>query len=480
MLFKSLAELQASAFRPRVTIIGSGPAGLALAMRLEEKQVPCLVVEAGGLDYSVASQDFYRGTVVGDAYFKLHQARLRQFGGTSGHWTGWCRENEASHFEPRADVPHSGWPIRKRDLDPYADATRELLQIRQIAPDRELTPQMRLVEFAFSPPVRFGQVYRERVVRSPGIGLLLDTPVREIVPGDGRVESIRVVGPDRVERDLRVEQLAVCTGGIENSRLLLWSNRRHGGRVVPNAATLGRFWMEHPNFAVGDAVMFDGNGLPPRPFFAPTLRAARTFGIGGAHLWLRPLDDDDDLRDLVHDGMCAAPELFGRLMKATGRELFCGQQVRMEWEQWPRADNRIELGTDTDALGVPRLNLHWSKGAAERKTVEVATRLFGEALVARDLGRLRIRRWLLEGGPYNDNDQLAGWHHMGGTRMAESPAEGIVDRDCKVFGMANLYVGGSSVFTTGGHANPTYTIVQLALRLGDHLAGSLATVAQRP
>ncbi len=69
--------------------------------------------------------------------------------------------------------------------------------------------------------------------------------------------------------------------------------------------------------------------------------------------------------------------------------------------------------------------------------------------------------------------QMGGWHHMGGTRMAESPASGVVDRNCKVFGVANLYVGGSSVFVTGGYANPTYTIVQLALRLADHLAGTL-------
>lgn len=474
MQFKTVSELNRSGFKPRVTIIGSGPAGLSLAMRLEERNVPCLVVEAGGFDYSPSSQDFYRGTVVGDDYFELHQARLRQFGGTSGHWTGWCRALDAGDFEPRADMPHSGWPIRKADLDPYAEATRALLQIEPVAPDRELTEQIKLVEFAFSPPVRFGQAYRERIVRSPAIGLLLDTAVREIVPGNGRADAIRVVGLDHAEHDLRVEQLAVCTGGIENSRLLLWSNARNGGRVVPHAATLGRFWMEHPNAVVGDAVMFNRGKLPPRPFFAPTLQAVHALGIGGAHLWLRPLDEPDTLKDLLRDGMCTAPDLFGPLVKAAGKELLCGQRVRMEWEQWPRADNRIELGAETDALGVPRLKLHWTKSAAERKTVEMATRLFGEALIARDLGRLRIRRWLLENGDYTGNDQLAGWHHMGGTRMAESPVDGIVDRNCKVFGMANLYIGGSSVFTTGGHANPTHTIVQLALRLGEHLAGGSA------
>jgi choline dehydrogenase-like flavoprotein len=60
------------------------------------------------------------------------------------------------------------------------------------------------------------------------------------------------------------------------------------------------------------------------------------------------------------------------------------------------------------------------------------------------------------------------------TRMADDPRHGVVDRDCRVHDLDNLYIGGSSVFATGGYANPTYTIVQLALRLGDHLAGRLS------
>ena len=59
------------------------------------------------------------------------------------------------------------------------------------------------------------------------------------------------------------------------------------------------------------------------------------------------------------------------------------------------------------------------------------------------------------------------------TRMSPDPRTGVVDRDCRVHGIANLYLAGSSVFATPGWANPTYTIVQMALRLGDHLAGEL-------
>jgi choline dehydrogenase-like flavoprotein len=59
------------------------------------------------------------------------------------------------------------------------------------------------------------------------------------------------------------------------------------------------------------------------------------------------------------------------------------------------------------------------------------------------------------------------------TRMSADPTQGVVDAHCRLHTVENLYLGGSSVFATAGHANPTYTIVQLALRLADHLDGRL-------
>jgi choline dehydrogenase-like flavoprotein len=128
------------------------------------------------------------------------------------------------------------------------------------------------------------------------------------------------------------------------------------------------------------------------------------------------------------------------------------------------------LSHAVDAFGVPRPRLHWKKSDAERRTALMSARLVGEALIRQDIGRLRIRNFLADNKPWPSVDHPTGYHHMGGTRMAQSPTDGIVDRNCQVFSMANLFIGGSSVFTTCGHANPTYTIVQLALRLGDHLA----------
>jgi len=60
-------------------------------------------------------------------------------------------------------------------------------------------------------------------------------------------------------------------------------------------------------------------------------------------------------------------------------------------------------------------------------------------------------------------------HHMGATRMAKSPHDGVVDEQCRVHGVDNLYIAGSSVFPTSGIANPTLTLLALTFRLGDHL-----------
>jgi choline dehydrogenase-like flavoprotein len=443
--------------------------------------VPCLLVEAGGYEYNQSSQDFYRGEVVGDRYHKLHEARLRQFGGTSGHWSGWVCPLDASDFEPHPYMPYSGWPIRIGDLEPYSLAADELLQVKAHMPDRPMTQDIDYIQYRFSPPTRFGTVYRTAIEQSKTIGLLLNTPVLELVPGKGRIESIKV-SQGASTSDIRVDQVCVCTGGIENSRLLLWSNARYAGGVVPHAETLGRYWMEHAVHVLADLVSSNGYEMqfetqtPDKWYFAPSDRAKKTFGIGGAHIWMRAHSDDPNYaKELLHEAMCVAPDWSNRMLKRFGKEYKCGGYIQSEFEQFPRPENRIELDSRADALGVPLSRLYWKKAESERKTAVTMTRLLGEALIQKDIGRLRMRNYLTDGTAWPADDQGGGWHHMGGTRMSDSPTTGVVDKNCKVFGMDNLFVGGSSVFATGGHASPTYNIVRLALRLGDHLATKMNT-----
>ena len=172
---------------------------------------------------------------------------------------------------------------------------------------------------------------------------------------------------------------------------------------------------------------------------------------------------------ILADIACVAPEFAQWTMQRLDQRLACAGKLRAAWEQEPLPENRIELSDELDMLGVPRPILYWKKSERDRKTVQVAARSLATYLAASNSGRVRLASWLLDEADYPTKDELGGNHHMGGTRMAETPDEGVVDANCKVFGQENLYVAGSSVFPSSGHANPTLTIVQLALRLADHL-----------
>lgn len=139
-------------------------------------------------------------------------------------------------------------------------------------------------------------------------------------------------------------------------------------------------------------------------------------------------------------------------------------------EQVPNPDSRVRLAKEADALGMPRAELDWRLTEQDVRTVARGLKVVGSELGRLGLGRLQV--------PASGEDDLdigahllGGHHHMGTTRMADDPKQGVVDRDCKVHGMANLYVAGSSVQSTSGFANPTQTLVAFAVRLASHLLG---------
>jgi choline dehydrogenase-like flavoprotein len=166
---------------------------------------------------------------------------------------------------------------------------------------------------------------------------------------------------------------------------------------------------------------------------------------------------------------CVAPSIGRWAAKRLEKNLVCGVGVRAAWEQAPIAANQIRLGSMLDSAGIPRPELHYRKTELELRTVRETFTLFGKYLIDKNLGRARFLPWVLGRGDYPADDEQGGYHHLGGTRMSADPRKGVVDADCKVHDVNNLYIGGSSVFPSGGQANPTFTIVQLALRLADRL-----------
>jgi choline dehydrogenase-like flavoprotein len=133
----------------------------------------------------------------------------------------------------------------------------------------------------------------------------------------------------------------------------------------------------------------------------------------------------------------------------------------------PNRESRITLSDSIDVNGLNRIRLDWNLQSEDFNNIFELTRMLAIYLGASNQGRLKIDTL---NPPDIDRVLSVGMHHMCTTRMAENVDFGVVDKNCKVFGTNDLYVAGSSVFSTPGYSNPTLTIVALAVRLANHIA----------
>jgi choline dehydrogenase-like flavoprotein len=451
-------------------IVGAGPAGITLALELGHNNRSVLLLEGGGREFSEESQDVYVSDVVGDPLaLDLEFARLRYTGGSSGHWTGKCRPLDAIDFKKKISFGDAHWPIEKTDIDPYLDQASSILNLSQVKVDASLGPGSGIKEIDFSistPIVRFGDKYREEISQSKNITLVENANLTNLGLDEQRVSSARIENYQGNKTDVEALHFVLAMGGIENSRILKWCNENSKGRLIDHRSPLGRYWMVHPSEYVADALV-DSDLLHNR-ILGLTEEVQQQLSVLNLHLWLEPTGYADT-KKLLKDLLCVAPKIGRWAAALVEKNLVCGSVVVAVWEQEPLEENRIELSdTKRDRFGIPRTELHFRKSERDLFTLRETLLKLNEYLVDSNRGRLKLHDWVLGNASFSDLP-LGGNHHMGGTRMATNVSKGVVDSNCKVFGLENLSIAGSSVFPSGGHANPTLTIVQLSLRLAQHL-----------
>jgi choline dehydrogenase-like flavoprotein len=505
-------------------IIGAGAAGITLALAFAGRHdVRVCLVESGGFDFAAEVQDLYRGETVGAPY-ETYETRLRYFGGSTNHWGGYCRPLEELDFESRPWIPYSGWPIGRADLTSYYQAAGKLCQIgalelrSSVWAERLGLPvlglddsSLRNLVFQVSPPTRFGEVYRDRLLAADNLRICLHANVVGFhrLTGAALVERVEVRTLAQTGFAITARCFVLACGGIENARLLLWSRRAADGlRDLPDLA--GRFFMEHTHFNLGtfalaapdrdlDAYLRenaarDGSRANLHLGFRPGVQAAERLANVAIQLRPRmPSAGEKSLRRIwgaVRQGRY--PEELARhlqhvladlgpLSEAVGqrlaRRLFGADghgallALRSVGEQVPNPDSRVMLADTTDALGVPKVLIDWRLNELDRITLRRSGEIFAEEVGRLGLGRIQLA-FSGEDGAEPEFIEW-GYHHIGTTRMHDDPRQGVVDRDCRLHVAPNLYVAGSSVFPTSGGGTPTITLVALALRLADHLKAKL-------
>ena len=498
-----------TASRFDVCIVGSGPAGLALALSLTAKGHRVAVMEGGGEAVSHDSQDLYQGELVGTDYYPLDVTRLRFLGGSSNHWIGYCRPLDAHDFERQPFHSMSGWPITKADLDPYAAAVDAFFKLEADTPleDSAFGPDagpFERIVFRFSGVQNVADANRAALDAGGGPEICLNANLVDIELDDRRQAVTGLVfrsfasdQPFRVTAGTYV----LCMGGLENPRALLNANKQIAAGIGNRHDLVGRYFTEHPHHTLGRIVLEEP--LRGRQFFAPkpafmAEREVLNFGLR----FIADVGERSFSAELMRSVACVAPFmerlaeairgsrmrcLDGGLMtyldEQLDRDALHGAKLRCAAEQAVNYDSRVKLSTtSTDRFGLPRIELDWRINELDRHTMKTAAVEFGKLLAERRVGRLQLDPWLLEKEitfPGIDSGaEVGGHHHMCTTRMSDDPKQGVVDRNCKVHDIDNLYLGGCSTFATGGHANPTYTITQLAFRLADHLSGRMLKAAR--
>ena len=513
-------ELEGDSLQADVCVVGAGAAGIAIARALRGSGRSVTLVESGGFELAEDTDALSWGESPSIFGEYLQHSRKRVFGGTTQHWTGMCLPLDDEAFSSRPEIDEHGWPIDGDAMHPFYVRACELLGIVPWARNGELEhdPELQPMRFEARPgfdtriyQVRrrfdFGKRFRDDLIDADEVTVLTHATVTGLIPDGDRVGAARIQTLAGQTITLKASTFVLATGGIENARLLLVTQRDHPGLAGRGAALVGRYYMDHPELNIGEAVLWpswdldlyyrgrlDDEGRRGFGAWFPSTklqrqgvalcglrpsRAGRRFG--------QPEDRELDIavasaafhldcaRGSTHEDQC--------LPGATKTRVFA------RCEQRPSPDNRVELAEDVDVFGVPRPRLQWSLDRRDYDGYRKAIVELGKSLTASGLGRLRpllpkampdvlrIGYGPQVTGEMHDRARKDGeplmlvWgHHMGTTRMATTPTRGVVDADARVHGVPNLFIAGSSVFPTGGAANPTLTIVALALRLADRLA----------
>ena len=208
---------------------------------------------------------------------------------------------------------------------------------------------------------------------------------------------------------------------------------------------------------------------------APTKELIKRKEILNSCTWVVTHDrTNDDWKNIAKNLMCIAPKLSNEFLKLIKKKNSCGATIYSSWEQDPEFSNRVSLSDKKDKFNNPLPKLIYKKSELVRKTAKVLMEEIGSYLIENDLGRVSGKSFLFEEGSKYISE--AGYHHMGGTIMGENSRTSVIDKNLKVHGSKNLFVVGSSVFPSGGHANPTLSILQLSLRLNNYLTKSFLLV----
>jgi choline dehydrogenase-like flavoprotein len=504
-----------------LAIVGAGPAGIAIAREFVNHPARIVLLESGSTALREENQLLCRGNTSGNFYPPLHLCRRRVLGGSTSYWGGWSRPLDDIDFEERPWVPYSGWPFTREQLNAEYARAHAIWKLGKY--DYDFRPAgaessetfLKATQNSFEDilfkvnATRFGKAYREELEKAPNLSLILHSNVLEIeMDRDQKAAlSVKVATLAGNRFSVSARNFVLAAGGLENPRILLASRGSRESGVGNENDLVGRFFADHLHVML-PRIPLNGRQLPSffpsRPTDEGAVRGGMALtedtrrrekllglaitihnpdnphdvvhptysnlGYSSLQALIRPLANGEvpDLlgyhfRLVLQDPVNAFALSFQRLVKMPWRAFAIGVRA----EQVPNPNSRVLLDGERDVLGMNKVRLDWQLTEQDLDSLRRAQRILESELNFPCSGAEQVQR-----ADEHALEITGASHHMGTTRMHRDPKLGVVDESCRVHGIRNLYVTGSSVFPTSGWVPPTLTIIALALRLADYLKRS--------
>jgi choline dehydrogenase-like flavoprotein len=466
-----------------ICIVGAGAAGIEIARAFNKTPLSVYLVEGGRLtfDWNIQNLTTFSHNNIRLRHpekkidqkkpyelddIRKHASTLRLYGGTMNIWGGLWKRLDKIDFEDKECYNLSTWPIPFNELQHYYEQVKNdygtddwFIAEEKLSKEKtgyltdfpNIIPSLALQDKEVG---YVGEKHLETFKRSDNIKLIMGANATKINLSEDlrHIHSIDFKSLSNKEISIQAKQFILACGTIENTRLMLSSNDKCSNGVGNQNNLVGKNFLSHPK---GSPTIFVPNNQKVNVDRWHHYKESKfQFGLSLNHKILKKWG-------LPNHHLLLSKCMIKTNMDKIEKNIY---SVRFFLEHLPNLESQITLTDKKNELGLPIPYLDLKLSKLDAKMFLKFFTVFNKVLESYNLGEMIHTMQLYELHNFNYPS-----HFLGTTRMAKSPLDGVVDENCKVFGIDNLYISGGSVFPTVGSANPTFTIIALAKRLAHHI-----------
>ncbi len=408
----------------------------------------------------------------------LDKVRAMQFGGTTNIWTSGNVQYDEIDFMDRPKLNIDGWPIEFNEIKSYYHRAKSYVKIGDSKFKKDSKSNNLSKSFLNNPyfvqrnQIRrkagsnFNKMYYGDLKKSKNIVVFLKSILTNISLSNNNVDSVEVSSWTNEKKKIYGTKIILCCGGFENTRLLLNFNRLNKINIGNRKNALGRYYSTHINLYNGILITDNYlnnvyNNLNSRVHELIFLSFKKRILLKKNLLNLKILFQDFNFDDSL-------PNLYKEVSSILGSHSSKLKAYRLntQFENTPCYSSEIKLTNSKGSLNnLFKAELNYDINESDIEIYNKMYKIMGLGFGIS--GRFKFYHENVYDLIYNQ--VIGGSHHIGTTRIETKKYGGSVDKNLKVIDTNNLYCVSSSCFPTPSHANPTFTIIALAIKLSDHL-----------